>query len=239
MSDLDRDMRGGRIRRLGKPEDLDDAVRLRDLREGFQKFPGLVTAGPAFISGGGGGRGERGPQGPAGTGGGGVGVQGPQGNQGNQGLQGPSAGGQGPQGPQGNQGFQGDGVQGFQGPQGNQGNQGPTPETCATVTTTDNTDTTIATIPIPDDTVVFIHGEFVGRRTNAADRAGFVREALVFREGGGGATLQGAVGTPFSRDSNAYNATITVSGNDALLVVQGDAGHNVNWRVCYHTVQVS
>lgn len=112
--------------------------------------------------------------------------------------------------------------------------------TCATVTTTDNTVTTIATIPIADDTVVFIHAETVARQTNAANRAGYVREAVVFREGGGGATLEGAVSTPFTRESDGgWNNTIAVTGNDAIITVEGDAGATVNWRTCYHTRDVS
>jgi hypothetical protein len=87
---------------------------------------------------------------------------------------------------------------------------------------------------------VFIRAEYVGRRTDAADRAGYVREAVVYREAGGGATLQGTVSTPFTRESDAgWNATIDVSGNNAILTVEGDAGQTVNWRVCYTTVSVS
>lgn len=123
MSDLDRDMKGGRIRRVGTPEEPTDAVRLYDLEKAIHLARTAVSVGGGFPSGG--GRGERGPQGPAG--GGGAGTQGAQGNQGNQGL----SGGGGVQGNQGPQGFQGaQGLQGFQGlsgsggVQGNQGNQG-------------------------------------------------------------------------------------------------------------------
>jgi hypothetical protein len=74
MSDLDKDMRGGRIRRLGSPQEPDDAARLRDLAA----ISSLALARPAAVYpgwGGGGGPGPpgpQGPQGPAGTGAGGT-----------------------------------------------------------------------------------------------------------------------------------------------------------------------
>ena len=106
-----------------------------------------------------------------------------------------------------------------------------------TVTTTDGTDTTIATIAIPDDTAVFIDATFIGRRTDAAGRAGFVRMAVVFREGGGSATLEGSVYTSFSRKSTgSYAGEIAISGNNVLLRVSGSSAHTLNWK-SFHTVE--
>ena len=100
-----------------------------------------------------------------------------------------------------------------------------------TVTTTTATETTIATISIADDTVVLIEASVVGRRTNAADRGGFIRRALAYREGGGGATRQGSVNTDFTRRSDGdWDVTIDVSGNDARIRVTGVAGHTINWK---------
>lgn len=108
-----------------------------------------------------------------------------------------------------------------------------------TVTTNDATVTTLATIAIPDDTVVFIAVEVIGRRTNAADRAGYLRNAVVFREAAGGATLQGAVDTALTRESDAnWDATIDVNGNNARIRVTGRVGHDVNWKSVHHTCQV-
>lgn len=209
MSDLDKDFRGGRLKRVADPKEWEDAVNLRTLLRICPTGVGIPVIQPQAVPGGifPGGRGDRGA----------TGVQGPP--------------GVGVTGPQGATGI------GVTGPQ---GATGPDLFTCDTVTTTDNTVTTIATIPIPDDTVVFIHAEYVARRTDAADRAGYVREALVFREGGGGATLQGAVATAFTRESDAgWNATIAVTGNDAILTVEGNAGQTINWRACYYTREVT
>lgn len=104
------------------------------------------------------------------------------------------------------------------------------------VTTTDATVTTITTIPIPDDTVVLIDVYIVGRRTNAAGRAVYVRRAVVFREAAGAAAIQGSVDSPLTRESSGgYNATIAVSGNNAIVTVRGLAAHTINWKA-RHTV---
>jgi hypothetical protein len=69
-----------------------------------------------------------------------------------------------------------------------------------------------------------------------------VREAVAYRDGGGGATIEGAVGTPFTRESGGvggWNANIATSGNDVILTVEGDAADTVNWRTCYTVIQVS
>jgi hypothetical protein len=109
-----------------------------------------------------------------------------------------------------------------------------------TITTNGNAWTSISTIPIPDNTAVMIRALAVGRRTDAAGRGGYIRWTLVYREAGGGATLEGAEVTPFSRDSTpAYDAQITVVGNDALLQVRGAVGHTMNWRSEYTLDQVS
>lgn len=106
-----------------------------------------------------------------------------------------------------------------------------------TVTTTDGTVTTIATIAIPDNTVVLIKIDVVGRRTDSADRAGYMRNALVYREAAGSATIQGTIDSSFTRESSApWDATISVSGNNALVTVKGNTGHTVDWK-SIHTIE--
>ncbi len=110
------------------------------------------------------------------------------------------------------------------------------------VTTTDATLTTIATIAIPDDTVVLIEVEVVARRTDAAGRAVYIRRAVIFREAAGGATIQNTVDTTFTRESSGnapWNATIAVSGNNALIQVTGQAGKTVNWKALNRMRKVS
>jgi len=107
----------------------------------------------------------------------------------------------------------------------------------ANVSTTNDTQTTIATVPIPDDTAVFLIANVVGRRTNGADRACYIRRLLVYRESGGAPAFQGTINTEFTRESaTLWNATFVVSGNNILIQVKGRVGDDVNWN-CLYTAQ--
>ena len=109
--------------------------------------------------------------------------------------------------------------------------------TVNTVTTTDATVTTIATIAILDNTVVLIKVGITGRRTDSADRAGYLRNAVVFREAAGSATLQGTVDTPLTRESAVgWNVTISASGNNVIITVKGLGAQTINWK-SKHNVQ--
>ncbi len=106
------------------------------------------------------------------------------------------------------------------------------------VSTTDATPTTIATVPIADNTAVMLIANIVGRRTNAGDRACYIRRVLVYREAAGAPVFQNTINTEFTRESvPLWNATFVVSGNDVLIQVTGRAGDNINWNVLY-TAQV-
>jgi hypothetical protein len=106
-------------------------------------------------------------------------------------------------------------------------------EAQATAATTDATVTSAVLIPLANNTVYTLEAWIVGRRTNGADRAGYVRRVVVFREAAGVATLLGAVATDFTRESAAYNGTISVVGNNVSIDVKGTGGHDVNWTVAY------
>jgi hypothetical protein len=108
----------------------------------------------------------------------------------------------------------------------------------AAVQTTDATVTTLVTIPLADNTNYFIRAYITARRTDSAGRAAYIREVCVYREAAGGATLEGAVNTPLTRESNtSYDATISVSANNALVRVTGVVGHTINWYVRYEISQ--
>lgn len=108
------------------------------------------------------------------------------------------------------------------------------------VTTTTVAVTTLVTIAIPDDTVVLIDVEILARQTNGAGRATYIRRAVVFREATGPATLEGAVDSPFTRESDTpWDATIVVDGgNNALVEVTGQATKEINWEAFYRTRQI-
>jgi len=104
----------------------------------------------------------------------------------------------------------------------------------ATVQTTNNTVTTAATIALADNTAYLLQATIVGRRSDAADRAAYVRNACAYREAAGAATLEGTVDTALTRESTAsWDATISVSGNNVLITVRGATGATVNWTVTY------
>lgn len=108
------------------------------------------------------------------------------------------------------------------------------------ITTSDATPTTLTTIAIPDNTTVLIDATVSARETSGADRAGYIRRALVYRESAGIATLVDTVDTTLTRESDVlWDATISVSGNNALVEVTGLAGSTINWRCRYFTVNVS
>lgn len=99
---------------------------------------------------------------------------------------------------------------------------------------------TLAAISLPDNKVFLIEARISARRTDGGgqDRAGYIRTALAYRAGGG-ATLQGTVDSPFTRESTGtYNATIDVNGNDARLRVTGVAGQTIEWRADYSVTEV-
>ncbi|RLI87987.1 MAG: hypothetical protein DRP01_00105 [Archaeoglobales archaeon] len=103
-----------------------------------------------------------------------------------------------------------------------------------TVSTVGAIVTTISTIPIPDDTVLLFKVSVVGRRTDAPDRAMYVRCFGVYRESAGVATLEGALQTLLTRESApGWDCTVSVSGNNVLVQVLGGVGHSVDWKCEY------
>ena len=99
-----------------------------------------------------------------------------------------------------------------------------------TVSTTDNVFSTIATVPVAEDSVVFIEARGVGHRTNGNDQAAYVRRVVAFRIGAGSAQFEGSVENTFTRDStNFWTIDITLSGIDVLIQVRGQTGHDINW----------
>ena len=108
----------------------------------------------------------------------------------------------------------------------------------ATLQTTTSGYQTIATIALSDPEAMVIDVTGVARRTDATDVGGYVRRALVYRDGGS-ATKDGSTDSPFTRETDAtYNVDITVSGNNALIQVRGDTGHTVEWKVRYKVVRI-
>ncbi len=168
----------------------------------------IGATGPTGAAGVAGNDGATGPTGAAGAAGA-IGATGPTGAAGAQGIAGPT----GPTGVAGAAGS--DGATGPTGPTGATGADG---FTCGIVSTTDTTWTTINTVPVTDDSTMLLTATSVGFRTNGSDQAGYIRTVVVYRRSAGTATLQGALGTTFGRESAPnWNARIIVSSNDEVM----------------------
>jgi len=109
-----------------------------------------------------------------------------------------------------------------------------------TLTTVNATEATIATIAIPADTAVLVEAYIVAKEAGGV-RAGYVARALIYRTGAGAATVQGAVQSDFSRESNgALDVNIDVDGgNNGRVRVTGLAATTINWKSQHRTVQVA
>jgi hypothetical protein len=106
--------------------------------------------------------------------------------------------------------------------------------TMATVNTTNATVTTIATVATTTDTVTLLKAEITGLRTGgtagtAGDSATYVRTVRV-KNIAGTVTLANLQSDYTSEDQNGFNATITVSGTNALVQVAGTANNNMTWK---------
>ena len=109
-------------------------------------------------------------------------------------------------------------------------------ETQATDQTTTATPKDVVTIALANNTVYMLQVWITARRTDAAARAAYIRNACVYREAAGIATIQGTVDTQFTRESPGaalWGATIGVSGNNVTITVTGATSETVNWTVAY------
>ena len=100
------------------------------------------------------------------------------------------------------------------------------------LTTTDATVTTILTLDIEDNAAYRVTVEVLARQTNAANRAAYVREFLVYREAAGAATQEGStLARVTDIESNAaWDVTVDVTGNTARVRVTGAVGATINWQ---------
>lgn len=110
------------------------------------------------------------------------------------------------------------------------------------VQVTNATANTVATIAIPDTSCVWIEASIIARDTASSNRAAYTRQACIYRQGGGATILTGVLG-PATVETGAiaanWDATISVSGNNALVTFTNSAGGltiNVASTVRYQAV---
>jgi hypothetical protein len=101
-----------------------------------------------------------------------------------------------------------------------------------TITTTDASVTTIWNKTLATNTVYHITVDVVARRTagGGEERAVYRRIACVYRIAGV-AVLEGTVATPATIESlAAWDTTVSVTSNDAIVTVTGAAAQTVDWK---------
>ena len=109
----------------------------------------------------------------------------------------------------------------------------------STVSTSDATQTSILTLALPDESAWSINTQIVGKDSATTNRAAYLQHALIYRDAGGGATLQGSVTNISTIESNAaWDGIVKVSSNSAQVAVTGAAGVNVSWKAVTSVVSV-
>jgi len=107
-----------------------------------------------------------------------------------------------------------------------------------TYQSTTNDYETALTIPMTDQRTWLIKMTIVGFRDNGDDYAGYIREAVFYRDGGGAVRI-GQTNTPLNRETTQrYNVRLEVSGNNIIVEVRGRTGHDVNWKGRYTLIEV-
>ena len=98
------------------------------------------------------------------------------------------------------------------------------------VETTAATPAQVVTATQPDDTAMIAEATIIGRDEAGTHRCAYKRRALVHRDGGGGATIEGAVQDALTIETDAgLDATIDVNANDVRITVTGLAGTDIDW----------
>ncbi len=100
-----------------------------------------------------------------------------------------------------------------------------------TVQTTDDTATVIDSFTLDDEETYMVQINVVGTKSDGSERCGVIKQAVLYRDGGGVATLQGNVSITLEEysDSN-WDVDITVSSNDVQASVTGLAATTINWK---------
>jgi len=107
-----------------------------------------------------------------------------------------------------------------------------------TIQTTDDTQTTIDSFALDDEETYMVQINVVGTKSDGSDRCGVIKQACLYRDGGGSATLQGNVSLTLEEysDSN-WDVDITVLGNYVRASVTGVAATTINWKVSLQFIE--
>lgn len=104
-------------------------------------------------------------------------------------------------------------------------------QTTSSVQTANATPAQVWTKTLTDNMLYWVDVTVIGRDAAGTERAMYNKRALVYRQGGGGATIQGSVQNVVAdvETTGSMDGTITVSGDDVRVTVTGVAATTINW----------
>lgn len=113
--------------------------------------------------------------------------------------------------------------------------------TTSAVQTVDATQKTLATVALADDSTYWATLRVTARDTGGTKRAVYEKTVMAYRQSAGVATLGGAgVQSNFTDETTAaWDATFTVSSNNLLVSVTGEASTTINWACTLEYQRVS
>ncbi len=109
--------------------------------------------------------------------------------------------------------------------------------TFAVKTTSATPDTSTVLRTMPDNSLCWVEVTVMGRDGAGTERALYTKKALVYRQGGSNATIQGSVIDIHTdvETAGGLDATIVVSGTQALLQVTGLGSTTIYWTGIIHS----
>jgi len=109
-----------------------------------------------------------------------------------------------------------------------------------TAQTTNASATQAISLALPDEALFRVEAKIVGKSTDTTERCMYHKTALVFRDGAGSATIEGAViDTSADVETTAgLNGTITVNGNSVRVTVTGLAATTIDWKIAIDVLGV-
>lgn len=105
--------------------------------------------------------------------------------------------------------------------------------------TADATVTTLWSLGLLDERVYYITATVLAQKTDGSSRAAYQRTCLVYRDAGGGATIQGQSSLDTIESVAAWDCTFDVSANTVRLRVTGAAATNIKWRATVEVRQLA
>lgn len=113
-------------------------------------------------------------------------------------------------------------------------------EVSDTAQTTDGTPENVVSFTLADNTVYNVEMVVVGRGTGGVERAGYRDVAVVYRQAGGNATIEGTADSLQNEATNgSLSRSLVVNGHDIEGQVTGLSGTTINWRVVLKLLPIS